>query len=309
MSFLLAFIFLFFASFIQAEPIIADSEYLMPAEVYLLPQTIYVGDRGRLVVTLGSAFINAQSFVVETRDNLPLDMSLIDDIVIQRIELERRGNNIRLFIDFVSFAPGVFVLPPIAIPSGTSEPLMLGNIEFAIASILTQDSMVLSPPAAPLAVPGTGLMVYGGFGALLLFLILCSVFIFRFSHIINPLKRKWKQRRFLVSLEKKIQLLKDYNTGTGQQKRDEIFSCLAAEFREFLSFITGFDCCVLTPYEFAALSVAVPGAPRPDFFHELFKRWDILRFSGKSLRQDDILQITHELENFFSGFLKAQRES
>ena len=309
MNFLLALVCFFSASFIQAQQLEPALHYYQAQEVYLVPQTVYVGDRGRLVVSLGSAFIDAQSFILETREDLPVNLFLMDDIVIQRIELERRGSNIRLFIDFVSFAPGVFILPPIAIPSSTSESLMLFNIEFTIASILTPDTMVLSPLALPLTVPGTGLMVYGGLGALLLCLILGSFFIIRFSHIINPLKRKWKQRRFLVSLEKKIQLLREHKAGVGQQKRDETFSALAAEFREFLSFITGLDCCVLTPYEFTLLSVAIPGTPSPGFFHELFKSWDIMRFSGRSLRQDDILQITDELEKFFSGFLKAERES
>ena len=307
MSILLALMFLFSVFNIQAEELYQDEIYL-PGDIYLLPQTIYAGDRGRLVVSLGSAFIDARAFVLETRDELlVINNHAANDLVINRIELERRGSNIRLLVDFIPYAPGVFVLPPVAIPSGDSDSLMLGGIEFTVASILTSGSMTLSRPAPPLAVPGTGLMVYGGLGGLFLFLILGIILIFRLHQIINPLRKRWKQKRFLTSLEQKIRLLRDSGAGIEQQGRNELFSNLAGEFREFLSFITGFDCCVLTPYEFTSLSVAIPGAPGQDFFYALFKRWDKLRFSGIPIKREDILEIMDKLDLFFTGFINAEK--
>ena len=306
MSFFVALLFLFSSFFLQAEDLFQEEIY-MPDETWLLPHTIYVGDNGRLVVSLSSSFIEAQSFILETRADLQfINSNLTDDIVINRMELERRGSSLRLLIDFVPFAPGFFIMPPIAIPSGSAEPLMLGGIEFTVASILTPESMALSQPAFPLAVPGSGLMVYGGLGVMLLLLVLGVFGFFRVNKIIGPLKIKWRQARFLASLEQKIKLLRTDSTAN-ENVRSELFSNLAGELREFLSFISGFDCRVLTPYEFASLSPAIPGTPEPNFFYTLFKRWDKIRFSGLSIKHGDIIGIIDELEAFFSGFIKAEK--
>ena len=301
MSLLLVLIILFSSSFLHAQEI-SDNRILLPDDIYMLPQTIYVGDRGRLVMPLGPAFNDAQAFVIDAAGELPS----VNDLVINRMELERRSGNIRLIIDFIPYAPGVFILPPVLIPLGNSEPLSLSGIEFAVASILTPESMALSRSALPLAVPGTGLMVYGGLGVLLFLLIIGMLVFFRFSSIIEPLKRKWRQRRLLASLEQKIQFLRADNAGSNPD-RNNLFSNLAGEFREFLSFISGLDCRVLSPYEFSSLSVAIPGVCEPDFFYLLFKRWDKLRFSGLPIKQEDIIEIIDKLELFFLSFIKAEK--
>ncbi|MCL2318550.1 MAG: hypothetical protein FWC45_00570, partial [Treponema sp.] len=58
---------------------------------YLLPQTIFVGDSGRLVVPLGQAFSGTEPFVLDTPGSLPGTPQL----VIRRIELERRNTGSR----------------------------------------------------------------------------------------------------------------------------------------------------------------------------------------------------------------------
>jgi len=80
---------------------------------YLLPQTIFVGDAGRLVVPLGPVFASIEPFVLETPGKLPET----PDLVIRRIELERRGAGARLLIDFIPYAPGNLAFPPLELYS------------------------------------------------------------------------------------------------------------------------------------------------------------------------------------------------
>ena len=119
---------------------------------YLLPQTIFVGDQGRLVVPLGQAFSGIEPFVLEIplpaaeertvpgRGAVPSPQRLFvigpdktaglliragllealpehPDLLFRRIELERRGGTSRLLIDFIPYAPGVLSFPPIAFAS------------------------------------------------------------------------------------------------------------------------------------------------------------------------------------------------
>lgn len=276
-------------------------EIFHPAEIYLVPQTIYVGDKGRLIIPLGPAFAEADAFVTVAPNELPEQK----DLVIGRIELEKRNNNIRLLIDFVSYAPGTVSLPSIKIPPAHgamgSETFILEGIEFNVASILTPESMVLSPPALPIAAPGTALLVYGGLGVLLLLLICGITALLYFRRFFDPLLKRLKERRFLASLEKKIMFLRSPNSAEDPVTSNELFSLLAGEFREFLSFLSGINCSALTAFEFAVLPLEIPGNMGPEYFSGLFRRWDALRFSGSPALRKDMLGILDDIMLFFSG--------
>ena len=276
-------------------------EIILPKETYLIPQTIFVGDKGRLVATLGPAFEWAEAFVIQS----PQELSVHQDLVIYRIELEKRNNNVRLLIDFIPYAPGSFTLPLFQFPSVISEPLVLGGLEINVASILSPELMVLSDPALPLAVPGTGFIVYGGAGAILLFLIIAIGVIFWLRRYLGPFREKLRRRRLFVSMEQKLKQLR--STENDPFSQIELFALLAGEFREFLSFVTGVDCRVLAPPEFLDLPVVVPGSPGPDYLCSLFRRWDWLRFSGEPMAWDDVSGILDELGSFLAYNKKAEK--
>ena len=293
---------LFFAFLIFVMTAALSSQELVRAsEIYLLPQTVYVGDRGRIVVPLGPAFSEARAFVIVTPNDLPE----IKDLVISRIELEKRGNNTRLLIDFISYAPGIISLPPIMIPGVNQESsgngaLILDGIEITVASILTPESMVLSSPTLPLAAPGTGLLVYGGLGALLVLLIGGIAALLYFRRFFEPILKRYKQRKILASLENKIMFLRSDNSEDDPITRNEMFSLLAGEFRDFLTFFSGVNCGPLTPLEFGAVQLEVPGIRSPDYFSTLFRRWDALRFSGAPIPRNDMFGILDDILLFFS---------
>ena len=281
-----------------------QSEILFPADSYLVPQTVYVGDNGRLVVAPGYAFNDAPVFIITNPDELPV----VTDLVIRRMELERRNNNVRLLIDFVSYAPGVFSVPPVAIqtPQGV---LFLGGLHFPVASILTPESMSLAGPALPLAVPGTGMLVYGGLALAVSIIAIAIAVMVNFSRLLDPIRERIKRRKLIISLEKKIALLQTDDFTNNTAGRNELFSLLATEFRKLIGILSGVNCSAMTPYEFTTLTVAVPGVSDSDFFYSLFSRWDKLRFSGQSILQDDVRVITGELLTFFANYKKAEKGS
>ena len=160
-------LFLFFS------PLLSQAQ-TRPGPPFLVPQTIFVGDPGRLVVPLGRLYSGLSPFVVEAPNKLPETSELL----IRRIELERRGEFTRLLIDFVPYAPGTLSLPAleILVPGGDPEPLLFTDLEVQVASILDPSQMTLSEPVSPMAVPGTSFLIYGTI-VLLLFLLCLGIVI------------------------------------------------------------------------------------------------------------------------------------
>jgi hypothetical protein len=289
---------------------IQAQEVLYPETRYLLPHTVYVGDKGRLFAQLGPAFADAEAFVKDAANELPK----MQDLVITRMELEKRNNNIRFIVDFVSYAPGAFVLPPLALEAFGNEALLLGGLEINVASILTPDQTAISLPALPLATPGTGFLVYGTLGIVLLVLVL-GIGGFLFAHkFLGPLRNKRKRRKLLASIEHTMGQLKlvfdsPENTEHDTDAARDLFSLLAGEFREFLSFVTGIDCRVLSPAEFCYLPMSpeLPAGGSASGLSTLFSRWDRLRFSGTGMARNDALAILDELGMFIANSTNAEQ--
>jgi hypothetical protein len=264
---------------------------------YLIPQTVFVGDRGRLVVPLGQAFIGAGAFVREAAEELPR----AEDIVITRMELEHRNGNARLLIDFIPYAPGILPLPPLAIPVPGGD-LELTGLEAAIASILGPQEASLSNPAPPLAAPGAAVIMYGTAAGILAFLFLCAgvtVWLRRnFASVWEALRRRRLLRamvRFLKRLSSECQADKNKNQG-------ELLSLLSVEFREFLSLFTGINCRALTAGEFSGFAFY------PVFLCAFFRRCDTLRFSGKPIEAQDLRAVLTELVSFIETLIRSEKE-
>ena len=331
---------LFFWALFLFTPRLLAQEQQAP---YLLPQTIFVGDPGRLVVPLGRAFAEVAPFVLDTSGDLqnpdPLVQKLpaIQDMVIRRVELEHRGGVTRLVIDFIPYAPGKLSFPPIELPvpdaAASPADFTISGLEVQVASILSPQTMSLSEPAPPLAVPGTSLLVYG---TLVLVLVLLFLGIGgslwgrrHFADIWERFRRRHLLRvmmRFLRRLRQEGVLEKNRNAGY-------YLTLLSGEFREFLSFFTGFNCRSLTAGEFLELPLGTQfhpdtnfaadmrpqvdtsagqggGSPLSDstFLCRLFRTWDTLRFSGHGMGKDDLFQALNETEKFIVALDRAERE-
>jgi len=282
---------------------------------YLLPQTIYVGDSGRLVVPLSQAFRSIEPFVWDTPEKLPES----SDMVIRRIELEHRGTGSRLLIDFIPYAPGTLSFPPLEFLSSEPEPLVLTDITAQVASILTPSQMALSEPASPLAVPGTSLLVYGTIILVLVILFLgIGGTVWGRRHF-GELWERFRRRHLLRVMTKFLRRLKQEAVLAGSAKAGYYLTLLSLEFREFLSVFTGINCRSLTAGEFLDLPQLYTGHDipadkaeesqlTPVFLCRLFRNWDTLRFSGRGIEMKDFVQALNETGSFISALDKAEKE-
>ncbi|MDR0602401.1 MAG: hypothetical protein LBG42_08465, partial [Treponema sp.] len=154
----------------------------LASRAYLVPQTVFVGDRAALVIPVEGPPVNAE---------LPLPPET-GPLVFHRVRMEGGGGEGRVFIEFTAYAPGILALPPVEIPSG-----FLTGLRVEIASILEKgnEGRVLSGPAPPLAAPGTGLFIYGtAAGVLLIFFFLLGG-ARAFRRYSGSILESWKRRR------------------------------------------------------------------------------------------------------------------
>ncbi|MDR0718474.1 MAG: hypothetical protein LBF78_02470 [Treponema sp.] len=282
------------------------------AEAYLVPQTIFVGDRGRLVVPLGQAFAGEEPFVREAPGELPK----AGDLVINRIELEKRSGASRLLIDFVPFAPGILTLPDI-VPSKRPlsrfelETLTVRGLKAEVASILVPGDSSLSNLAPPLHAPGTSLVIYGGAAVILLALFLGIGVSFWGRRHFSELLERFRRRRLLRAMKR---FLIRMGAQAALKKDDEaagLFALLSGEFREFLTLFTGVNCRVLTPAEFGSLEPGCFGRTasaflKKEYLKKLFNNWELLRFSGSALGLDELFGVLKELKAFVTELEKLE---
>jgi hypothetical protein len=87
---------------------------------------------------------------------------------------------------------------------------------------------------------------------------------------------------------------------------EELFSALAGEFREFLTFITGRDCRVLSPAEFHSIPLELPSGSSSSDLGGLFSRWDRLRFSGTGMARNDVIAILDELGTLIANITSVE---
>jgi hypothetical protein len=300
---------------------ICAAAYAQDRGPYLIPRTVYVGDRATLVIPLAAAG-NAE--MVLDAKNLPLSM----DIDFHRIVLERRPSGSRLLVEFSAFTPGLLELPPIEIGGER-----FAGLRVEINSIISadKDGAVLSGPASPLAIPGTSFLVYGTMGALVLILLLALwLGIWGRRHLGGWILR-WKRRRLIVSMwgiEKRLR-----KELVREGKRRDILNALSGEFRSFLSFFTGENCRAMTAAEFSNIppelliqgnleessagtdagdsaKKASPG-PLPelvngDFLGTFFRRCDELRFSGSEIAAGDVLAMLGDLRDFLKNLERTE---
>jgi hypothetical protein len=267
-------------------------------DVYLIPQTIFVGDRGRLVVPLGQDFMAAEAFVLSAPGELPETA----DLVITRVELENRNGSPRLLVDFIPYAPGLLSLPALAVPVPGGEALELSGLTVTAASILTPNETALSPPAPPLSAPGTGIVIYGTAAGILIVLFSglgLSVWGRRnFAFFWG----RFKRRRLLRIMARFLRRLEAESRANKAKSSGEYLALLAGQFREFLSLFTGTDCRPLTAGEF--LNLPLYGA----FLCPFFRRCDRLRFSGGNIERGDLAAALEEVRSFIGILVQAEAE-
>jgi hypothetical protein len=270
---------------------------------YLLPRIIFVGDQGRLVYPLGPQFPaenpSADNLVLDSPEQLPRS----PDVVITRVELDTRGPGARLLVDFKAYVPGRVELPPIKAASHTFT-----GLEVTVTSIL-RSGTALSGPAAPLVVPGTMLLIYGVvFGILAL-------------GLLAVLGGLWGRRRFGRALERRRRRRLIRTMGRGLKRlraalikgacgNEEVLAFFSSEFRKFLSFFAGTDCRAMAPGEFLPVSLFPEEEPARfsgRFLCDLFRRCDVLRFSGNGISRGDVIDLVETAGGFVDALGSGEK--
>ncbi|GHT68188.1 hypothetical protein FACS1894110_15170 [Spirochaetia bacterium] len=273
---------------------------------YLIPQTVFVGDKARLVVPLGTAFAGTAAFVLDNSAELPQT----GDIRIHRLELEHRGGGgTQLLVDFTAFAPGDLELPLIA-------ELGVSGLRVNIASILGSGSegLVLSNPAPPLPAPGTLFIIYGTVtGIILLIFVIIGGRIWSKRHL-GAFREKWRRRRLIRvmgKIERRLRL-NMVKGESGSENYGEILALLSGEFRTFLGYFSGLNCRAMTAGEFFNLSPLVlsTGETGPvltgEYLGTLFRGFDRLRFSGEGIEKEDVFGILDGVKLFTDTLAAVQ---
>ncbi|MDR2742191.1 MAG: hypothetical protein LBB98_08590 [Treponema sp.] len=267
-----------------------------PDEAYLIPQTVFVGDPGRLALPLGTVLSGIKSTVLDNPEELPVTPGLI----ISRVELENRGENHRLLVDFTAFTPGVIELPPIEIASFTFT-----GLKVTVASILEAEgsALVLSGPAPPLAVPGTMGMIYGtvlGVAVFIAGLVLAGL-------KGGPVFRCWRERfrrRYLIrSMSRVLRYLRTVLDKGNSGKASVAMDKLSTEFKTFLGLFTGMNCRAMTGEEFLFLS-SLTSDPSGPFLRDFFRRCDALRFSGVEIECGYVTEMLDQAGDFIKRMEK-----
>jgi hypothetical protein len=274
---------------------------------YLVPQTIFVGDSGRLVVPLGRAFARITPFILDVPDKLPET----PDILIRRLELERRGGATRLLIDFIPYAAGVLSIPDLEIlsPGEGTEPLVLSGLEVQVASILNPSQMTLSGPAAPIAAPGTSFLIYGTIIVVILLLSMgIGISLWGRRHF-RDLLELFRRRRLIRAMGRFLRCLRQECSLEKEGDPGYYLTLLSKELREFLSLFSGINCRSLTPGEFLELPLSQTALTLgPVYLCWLFQTWETLRFSGQKMEMPEMFMALDEIERLIVALEKEEKE-
>jgi hypothetical protein len=282
-----------------AAPAVFAQDNSRPQDLYyLLPQTVYVGDTGRLVLPLGTTFSGIGGMVLDRPEQFPA----CGDLVILRAEIENRGGKARLLVDFTAYVPGTVAFPPIKIGS-----FVFPGLAVNIASILDagspENSRVLSPYAPPVPVPGTmGIIYTFALGIAVLILGSAALGIWGFPWFFR-FRQLLKRRRMIRGLSRAVKELRAALAGD-RLAGGAALDILNGELRRFLEFLTGRPCASMTPGEF--LSLTGPVGEYGPFLNGLFGRCDRLRFGGGDAGSGEVLTILDEVHGFAAACEKEE---
>ncbi len=273
------------------------------AGLVLIPPTVYVGDRARLVIPVtplegGEIAGGKTAQVIEVAERLPRSK----DVTVHRLELEIRGSEGHILADFSAYAPGMVDFPRLEF-----GPYSIPGFQLRIASILAAEdaSPLLSPPLDALSPPGTALLLYGTvIAAFLVLLLLVGGTVWGIPALRAYAQRRrrrlaWRTfRRVLAELGKTL-------AGDPAPVPAPLLSRLGAALRTYLGERSGVSCLALSPREFRTLDPFLPGSDDGAYLEGFFRRCDELRFGHEPPVQGELDRLLASVEEFALALERA----
>jgi hypothetical protein len=243
------------------------------SEAILVPATVFVGDKGRLIYPLQDVIedndgANAEVRLVQAGDAagdtagaavagdavVAGEDGAIGDIVVEGLAFDRGQNS--LIIDFRAYKVGDVAVPPVMVGRHRID-----GITVKVSSVLENDvsTLTLSPLSAPMLAPGTGVLAVG-LVAITVFLAVLIVWLRKGGlSRIRVLIVKHRKRKLIAASCKLLDRLK---AGLDEKKLDAASALNKAshEFRVFLELFFNSPCLSFVPEEFQNFPVdaAVP---------------------------------------------------
>ncbi|MDR1231435.1 MAG: hypothetical protein LBK61_08545 [Spirochaetaceae bacterium] len=290
----------------------------MSDDAFLIPQTVFVGDEGRLVVPLAGE-LPAAGIVIT--DRLPFN----ENIIVKRVEIDVRAK--QLLLDFAAFRPGVLEIPRLDMIgatdttdiNSTTDTIDINNtnntirgigiielppLKVEIASILEREgySIILSPPEKPLAAPGTFALITGGTAALAA---LVAMIVFLVIKGPERFHRVWEKVRVWLLIHKaKRMIFKTQNAlATGRVGTKEGVAIIGAAFKSFLSAFYRKDYAAYSAEDFL-LDAAFFGSNSGSggAAYPIFAACDKFRFSPAPIESDAVKTLAEKTLSCIEGW-------
>ncbi|MDR0411144.1 MAG: hypothetical protein LBH75_04135 [Treponema sp.] len=277
--------------FLFLYPLYAEEAY---EGAYMVPQTVYVGDRATLIVPLGAS--HAAAAVEPMNIDPPPPQT---ELVVHKIAVERQKDGMHLIVEFTAFETGILELLPITVPGFADE----FRLSVAIASLISPSTMSLSPPAPPLAVSGTAALLYGtSISLILAIFILVSARVFWVRQFLS-LSVLFKNHLLIFSMKRRLDSLQK------SPQKNKILDSLSAEFRLFLSRFFNTDCSALTADEFSSFPFLERTAdhPQDSALRTIFRRLDSFRFNFNAESEDNVRAAIEDVSVFIEKLRSEMR--
>lgn len=257
------------------------------SDATLIPPTVYVGDRARLIVPLPSVSAPDARPTIVPADRLPKT----SDVTVLRAELESRGGSVVAVVDFIPFSPGIVALPPLEIGR-----VALPDLRVTVASVLEGErgTPEAAPAERPLRAPGTIPLLYA-FAFLLLGGVAAAVLLVR--RLLPFIDEVMERRRKGLAVRSMRRVLARISEEIGGAAAGDLLTVLFSELRSYLTYRTGVNCCALTAAEFGS-AFRVPAGPDEGgaplaasdagFLEGLLRRGDEVRFGAASATAQEL---------------------
>ncbi|MDR1654392.1 MAG: hypothetical protein LBR96_00230 [Treponema sp.] len=279
------------------------------SEAWQIPKTVYVGDRA-ILAALPESVESLSTELLPRMAGAPLALPEWEGLPLKlhALRMEKHGESWELRLEFSAYAAGRIEIPDfdlkrngeslLCAPPGSGE-IPFRDLSVDITSILKGNDTILSGPAETMTMPGTFLLVYGAIAVLVLLTLSLLALKLWGREVFSDFLRRWKRRRLcgaMIRIARRTE--REIGSGEGEDRYRAALSSLSAEFRSWLTYLSGLDCRAMAAAEFLSLSLLRGEGEAPLLLagrslSSLFDRWETLSYGVLPPEREEALAIAH----------------